>query len=278
MAKEKPSPRLSFHPDDATVGEGLFGAGPAKALKHIFGYFKYPKGNMAGKKVTALLVTFERDGEKHVEAMTVGKGFKPTDDGRSLVPPEGVAGLPSGCKMMQYMRSVVEEGEATKEVITESATDIGVLNGLEGALIRKPMEKSEGMTGNPTVLVWDTIAETPWGTENGAARKKKAKKVEEEDDEEEAPKKTAKKAKDDDEDDVPDDVFVDEDAEELATEGLIEALEDGPLRLSKVEAAVAATLKGQKGAKEAAALAATPKFLKKENGWEFGGKIVSLDK
>lgn len=310
MAKSKSEkPRgLSFHPDDATVGEGLFGAGPATAIKHRFGYFKYPSGNMAGKKVTALLVTFKREDEKHTEAMTVGKGFTPSDDGLTIrTKAEGVTGLPANCKCMHYFRSLTEEGEMTKKQFAELPQDISVIDNIKGTLIRKPMEKGEGMSGNPTVLIWDAIKAAPW--QNGASKKakgtdddeddddaedadtdededddddtpakKKKKPADEDDDEAEEPAAKKKKAKaaaaaDDDEDDAAD--TDDEDDLEVGIEALIEALEDGPIKLAKVETQVGAILKKHARGKQIAKLMATPKTLKTEKGWEFDGKVVT---
>lgn len=313
MAKttsEKPR-GLSFHPDDAIVGEGLFGAGPATALKHRFGYFKYPSGNMAGKKVTALLVTFKREEEKHTEPMTVGKGFTPSDDGLTVKSRnEKATGLPSNCKCMHYFRSLLEEGEMTKKQFAELPLDISVIDGIDGELIRKPMEKGEGMSGNPTVLIWDEIESAPWqngasgtkkkkkakgkddddedadadedsddseddDTDDDAPKKKKKKKAADEDeDEDEAPAKKKKAAAADDDDEEETDA-ADEDDLEVGTEALIEALEDGKIRLANVETSVAGVLKKHKRGKAIAKLMALPKTLKTENGWEFDGKVVT---
>ena len=272
MAKETARPKgFSLDPDDAEVGQGLFGAGPAIAKSHRFGYFKYPSGPQAGKKVCALLVDFTRDDEKHREAMTVGKGFKPSDDGLTVVPQNNQTGLPDKCKCILYLKSLKDNG-CPKNTLIASTKDISEIDGIEGTLIRKPMEKSEGMTGNPSVLLWDEIEVAPW---NGAGKAKKKAELAEEDDEDEKLAKKGKKAVVADDDDDSDDSEADE---ETAGEALIEALEDGALKLARVEAAVRAILKGHTRAMEIAALACSPKFLKHAPGISFDGRLVELDK
>src|SRR5690348_17060593 len=87
QTKKKGSEKgASLDPDDAVVGGGLFGAGPAKAKKHRFGFFDY---NGKRKPVPALLVEFTRDDEKHTESYTVGNGWKPSADGLRIIPKAG---------------------------------------------------------------------------------------------------------------------------------------------------------------------------------------------
>lgn len=302
MAK-KSGKGVSLAKKDAVVGGGLFGAGTATAGEHRFGLFDY---NGKRKPVTALLVTFERDGEEHIESYTVGNGFKPSEDGKSLVPKGGQTGLNDNCKAMLYIGALTEECGMPEDFVS---TDVSVLDGIVGELTRKPLEKVEGSDKAGSVLIFTSVDEAPW--ESGSKKKKKASKKDDEDegeeenddddDEEEEDEKPAKgkagkagkadkKKKpaddDDDEDDADasgdeddEDDDADEDTAEAAVEALLAALEDGPLKIAKIEDAVLAQVKKHKNKKAIAKLAASEKFLKKETGWSFNAKAksVSLD-
>lgn len=305
---------VSLSPKDAVVGGGLFGAGAAIAASHLFGWFDY---NGKRKKVPALLVTFERDGEEHIESYTTGNGFKPSEDGKTLIPKSGQTGLSESCKAMQYIRALQDECDMPEDFI---GADITVLDGIEGTLTRKQLEKVEGSDKAGSILLFTEADSAPWaegkGKKKSAAKGKKKDADEDEeddededeesesddddDDEEEKPKskkggkadakkggkKTSKSDDDDededaDEDESGDDDEDDEDVVEEATEALIVALEDGPVKIAKIADAVGAikAVGKSKNKKAILALVATEKFLSRESGWTFNkkAKTVSLE-
>lgn len=311
--KSKGGKGVSLSPKDKVTGGGLFGAGTATATEHRFGLFDY---NGKRKPVTALLVTFERDGEEHIESYTVGNGFKASEDGKYLIPKGGQTGLNDNCKAMLYIGALTDECEMPEDFVS---TDISVLDGIVGDLTRKPLEKVEGSDKAGSILVFTSTDEAPW-SEGGKKKKKSKKKDEDEeeeeeedgdddsddaddDDDDEDDEKPAKKGKgakadkadkgktkggkkaksddededDDDESESDDDDAADEDLTEIATEALLAALEDGPLKTDKIEDAVLAQVKKHKQKKDIAKLAASAKFLKTEAGWSVDGKKVSLD-
>lgn len=273
--RNKKQAGFSLAPDAQVVGGGLFGAGPAQATEHIFGMFDY---NKKRKPAPALLVTFEREGESHIESFTVGNGWRVSTDGKTIIPRANQTGLNDGCKAAKYLAALRDECGMPGDYVTD---DITVLNGIEGTLDRKPLEKVEGSDKAGSILIFTDVETAPW-SENGSkpAAKKAATKSakpadDDDDDEDEKPKsRKAKAAADDDEDDTD----ADEDIDELAVEALIEALDDGPLKVAKVEGAVqsAPSLKKHAQKKAIAKRAADSKFLKQEKGWDFDGRVVSL--
>lgn len=301
---------FSMDPDDQIVGGGLFGAGPGTTgSSHRFGVFKYPNTNT---KAPALLVEFERDGETHTESYTVGgNNWKPSADGKTIVPRAGQTGFSTSSKAGQYLAALRDECGMPSGFIVD---DISVLDGIVGTVDRKPTEgvkgKGDKEAGKPgSILIFTEVDEAPWEAGSKKKGKKKAKPVaddddededadesesdDDDDDEEEAPAKkkgaaAAAKGKkkpaadaddDDDEAESDDDDSDDEDLTEEATEALIAALDDGALKLSKVEGAVSAALKKHPQKAAIAALAASPKFLKMEKGWSYDAakKVVTLD-
>lgn len=293
MAKEK---RGSFAPEDLEEGGGLFGPGPDTTAKsHVCGWFKYPGGNT---KVPAVLITFERDGEEAVEKFTVGKGWKPSEDGTYMIPLGTQTGFKRNTQIGMYLDALKEECNMPKGVLTG---DITVLDGISGTLSVKTMdnvregEKDEkGAAKKPSkALVFTELDAAPWIKGKGKKRAAKPEPEEDEDtdeaddddDEEEekpAPKKKAKakpapveeeeeeEAEEDDDDDESGDLF------DEGVEALVLALDAGPLKLAKVEASVLEQLKKHPKRKEIAALMATPASLKKEIGWTFDGKTVKM--
>lgn len=288
MAKK--SSGFSLSPDAQVAGGGLFGAGEAEAAEHIFGMFDY---NGKRKPVPALLVTYQRDGESHIESYTVGNGWKVSSDGKTLIPRAGQTGLNDNTKAAKYLAALRDECGMPGDFIGD---DITVLDGIVGTLDRKPLEKVEGSEKAGSILIFTETETAPWEDTPGKKLKaavgkvRKAAAADDDDDEDEKPKSKAKAGKgkaavadddDDDDEDVDADADAgddDEDVTEAAVEALIGALEDGNLKLAKVEGAVLAhpSLKKNAQKKAIAALAATPKFLKTEKGWDFDGKIVSL--
>lgn len=302
---KKKASGFSMDPDDQIVGGGLFGAGPGTTgSSHRFGVFKYPNTNT---KAPALLVEFERDGETHTESYTVGgNNWKPSADGKTIVPRAGQTGFSTSSKAGQYLAALRDECGMPSGFIVD---DISVLDGIVGTVDRKPTEgvkgKGDKEAGKPgSILIFTEVDEAPWEAGSKKKGKKKPKPTDDDDDdedsddddddEEEAPAKkkgAAAKAKgktkpaadaDDDDDEAESDDDEDSDDEDLteeATEALITALDDGVLKVSKVEGAVSAALKKHPKKAEIAALAATPKFLKAEKGWSYDAakKIVTLD-
>ena len=284
MAKKTGS-GFSLSPDAQVAGGGLFGPGEAEAAEHIFGMFDY---NGKRKAVPALLVTYQRDSESHIESYTVGNGWKVSGDGKTLIPRAGQTGLNDNTKAAKYLAALRDECGMPGDFIGD---DITVLDGIVGTLDRKPLEKVEGSEKAGSILIFTETESAPWEDTPGKKLKaavgkarKGAAAAADDDDEDEQPKAKAKAGKgkpaDDDEDDINTDAGDDddEDVTEAAVEALIGALEDGNLKLAKVEGAVLAhpSLKKNAQKKAIAALAASPKFLKTEKGWEFDGKIVSL--
>lgn len=305
--KKGSSKGVSLDPDDQVVGGGLFGAGEATATEHRFGMFDY-QGKR--KPVPALLVTFTRGDEEHIESYTVGNGWKPSEDGLSIIPKAGQTGLNDNSKAAKYLAALRDDCGMPKGTVSN---DISVLDGIEGTLIRKPLEKVEGSDKAGSILVFESIDSAPW--EDGGGKKKGAKKKakdededdadesdddddddsDDDDEEDEKPKKGAKGGKaakggkgksksdddddDDDSDEDSDDDDADEDVVEEATEALISALDDGPLKLAKIADAVKAQVKKSKNAKAILALVVSEKFLAKELGWSFDAKkkTVTLD-
>lgn len=297
---------VSLSPKDFSIGGGLFGAGPATAKEHRWGIFDY---NGKAKPQTALLVTFERDGEEHIEAMTVGQGWKPSSDGTQLIPKAGQKSLNSSCKAAQYLSALADDGGMPDDFL--DGGDITLLDGIEGTLVRKPLEMSGDRLGKkgepPTVLIFEGVESAPWQKDLRNAVKSAKKKAvaedddddsdgdgDDDDDEKPAKKKgsTKKAAAADDDDDDEDaapakskgkkaaaasDDDDDEALLETGIEALIAALEDGPVRLKDVEGAVLNQLKKHKQRQEIAELMANPKTLKQEKGWSFDGKKVTLD-
>ncbi len=302
--KERTKPKgFSTDPDDAVSG-GLFGPGKAKFLKCRWGTLKYADGT----KATALKVSASRSGEKAALGWTVGNGFTFSADGMTLSPKDGQSGLSTSCNLFHLLKSMKEHGVPQK-VYAMLASDPTLIEGLVAELVEKPLprisnRKGKGDDGKEqkdrTTLVIDKVYAAPW--KKGKDEKDEEKEDDEdeededkddaeadednEDEDEDEDEKPAKKKKakaavaEDDDDDIPSDADADEDIDEPATEGLIEALTDGPLRLSKVRDAVLAVpaVKKHKQGKAIAARAAEEKFLKKETGWTFNGKVVDLDK
>jgi len=266
----------------ASTGIGM-GSGRAKAVRHKWGTLRYT-GKAEGKKATALFVTFERGGETKVEAFTCGKGFKASSDGLSVVPAEGgTPGLNRSSKAGLYLASLASHAQMPDDFDLDPITN---LDGCDLELIKKPMEKGDGMTGDPTVLLADDVYAAPWKIKGGGKKKKDEDETDDDKDDEtdddKDDEKPAKKGKKTDRDDDGDDDKAapeddDEDLDEVAGEALIAALEDGPLKASQIESAVLAQVKKQKNGKAIAARAAEPKFLKTEKGWSRDGKKATLD-
>lgn len=303
MAKEKVK-GVSTDPDDAVTGGGLFGPGPAKFIKARYGVHKYKKkdGTITNKAV-ALICQLSRSGEKAVVAWTVGNGFAFTEDGLSLTPQEGQSGLSDSCKLYHLVKSLKDNG-APKDVYGMIGQNAALLDGLLVNLAAKPLPKMDSAKEGDrerSVLVVDEVIEASWIKTKGKSKAKDADDDDEdadadtdddddadedEDEEDEKPKAKAKgktkPAADDDDDDEKDapesDDDEDEDLLEEATEALVGALTDGPIKLAKVEASILAQIPKHKQRKAIAALASSEKFLKKETGWTFNGKVVDLDK
>lgn len=198
MATKKSGFSLAVSAQVATSTLG-FGSGRAKVVKAKWGVVKY-SGAAAGRKATALILTLARGGEKLPENYTLGKGFKPSEDGKQLVPTDNQAGLNPTSKCGLLFSSLAKSAQMPDSFDLD--TDIGVLVGLDIDFVKKPMEKGEGMTGNPTVLVMDPEGEVysaPWKFKKGAGKKKDE---DADDDDEEA---SSKKADADDEDDEDED-------------------------------------------------------------------------
>lgn len=186
---------VSLDPDDAVVGGGLFGAGSARAKKHRFGFFDY---NGKRKAVPALLVEYVRDDEKYTESYTVGNGWKPSADGLRLVAKAGQSGLNDNCKCMLYLKALKEAGMPKGYI----GDDISVLDGIDGELIRQPIEAIEDDKGGgkkkpSTVLVFDEVSKAPWGK----GSKKSSKPADDDDDEDAADEDEDTDADEDDEED-----------------------------------------------------------------------------
>lgn len=281
---------FSTDPDDATSG-GLFGPGRAKFIKARYGLHKYKdKSGTVVNKAVALIIQLSRSGEKAVQAWTVGNGFGFSEDGLGLVPKDGQTGLSDSSNLYHLVKSLKDQG-APKDVYSQLGNDCSVLDGIVVELALKPLPKiNDGKKGRDpdkprTVLVVDDVIEASWV--KGSKKKKSEDEEDEEDadadndsdsdddEEEEKPKKKKKPAADDDDEG---DGADDEDLDEQAGEALIEALTDGPIKLSKIEDAVLAGIPKNKNKKAIAKRAADKKFLAKETGWSWDGKVVDLDK
>jgi hypothetical protein len=253
MARKNEQIGVSLDPDDF-VASGSFGPGPATANKHTFAYFDY-QGK--GPRVPALLVTLERDGEESVESYTVGKGWEPSADGKMILAKGNQASLNPKSKAGLYISAMKDCG-MPKGFITN---DISVLDGVDGNMIVKPMEKIAGDDKDKSALIFNKVTDAPW---NGSGSKSAAK----------ASTSTKAKGKpaeaDDDEDDL----------QEAAVEALIDALDDGPLKQRNVEDAILAVTKKNPLSKKIAALVESDDFLELEKGWTYDSKkgTITLDK
>lgn len=259
-------PKVSLDPDDALVGGGLFGPGRAKILKARFGKYTYP--NKAGvatqKPKTSLLVTYKRDEEKHIAPYTCGDGFKPSEDGLTLIPIGAQTQLVDTTNCMRLFKSFKEHG-MPKDVFAELSSDVSIIEKVVVDLVRKTLPKFEGRTPvklrpgqeerDRSLLLIDEIVSAPW-----AKGKKKPKDDDEEDgdeaenetedsdeeeeeeeeesddsesdedeDEDEKPKKKAKKKKpadDDDEEEAEDEDDAESDDDDKDTDDEDESDED----------------------------------------------------
>jgi hypothetical protein len=290
---------VSLEADDA-IDVGLFSSGPATIKESIFAEFDYG-GN--AKPTPVWLVTYERDGETYEQPYSLGKGWKIAEDGLSLIPKAGQTGLARSCNAMKYLVASLVAAGMPKGTLASG--DPSVLDGLEVVVSRVAQEKREGLDRRndkpgkeSTILVIEEIVSAPWDKggskkkakptddddEDEAPAKGKAKgnksrdDDDEDDDDDEKPKgKSKSKAKDDDDEDEADDAG--DDLDEEAIEAVIEAVDEGPLRLKgdELKDALLGVLKGNKQAKAIAARACDPDFLEKEKGWSFNGKTVTLD-
>lgn len=316
MAK---SSGLSFHPKDAIVGGGIgLGPGKAKVVKARFGkiVYKNKAGVATRKPTTALLLTLKRGDESAVESYTVGEGFKPSDDGKSLVPLQSQSGLQDSCKTMRLLKSMWDHG-MPDNAYDDLVKDISGMQGLIALWVRKTLPKIEhkGKPDNrepPTVFLVDEILKSPWELDEKRGAKpadddeaededegdeEEDEKDDDEEEEEESPKKKPKgkkKPADDDDDEDSDEAEdedekdeaeesddTDEDVAEEAAEKLLDALEDGDLKKSKIQDAVTAAAKKDKATKAKASAigkyAASDALLKKEQGWSWDGKVAKKD-
>lgn len=315
MAKQRPREvGVSLEVEDATRGIGI-GPGPAKIVKAQYEMYKYASGN----RYPACMVTFERGGEDlPPEPYTVGQGWTVSSDGQSLIPKAAQTGLPDNCKFMMLLKSL-RECEMPKGAVKHPEDLVGtegtlILQEMGEIQDRKGRDGDKGSkdrkTSKPSVMVFEEVTAAPWMEEEAPTKGKKKKPAvieddtEEEDEEDEdeesedennavtaklaakngkAPHKVV--AKDDDDEDVDADESGDEvesnPLDDPAGEALIEALEAGPLKTTKIEGAVAAQVKGHKQAKNIAARAADPEFYKQQLGWKVKkdaklGLIVTL--
>lgn len=84
---------------------------------------------------------------------------------------------------------------------------------------------------------------------------------------------------DDDEESESDDDEDEDDAAptEDAVEALVDLVAEGPVKLSVLEKKLTAALKGNKQAKKIIAVATDVKFLRKQKGWAFDGKVIDAE-
>jgi hypothetical protein len=285
----KKSKGVSLSSKDFTSAVGL-GPGQLTVTESYFGMHDY-----GGKRkaVAAWFIGGTRNGDEvDAEPWTVGQGWKIDDDGQVLTPKAGQNGLPNGCKAAHLLESLEAQGMPS-DYLKRPEDLIGV----EMTLMNKPLPKIEGRDMN--VLVAESVESAPW-EENGKRKAKVKAKVkakpeadddDDDDDDDEPVRGKGKKKPADDDDDDEDEAPAkgktaargkgkpepeEDEYEEDATEALIALLEDGPVKLRQLEAALLTQLKGNKQAKAIAAYAIEPEFLEKELGWTFNGKVIEI--
>jgi len=283
MAREREdtkgkSGNASLELEDA-VDVGLFDAGPATVKESVFADYDYG-GN--AKAVPVWLVTYERDGEAYEQPYSLGKGWKVVDGGKGIRSKTGQPGLARSCNAIKYLLDPLRKAGMPKGAFGSDPT---VLEGMECVLDRVPQEKRKGLQSGSddkerSILIVEEIVSAPW--DKGGSRRRATAP---------ASTSTAKgKAKPADDDDDEDDekpakgkgkpaAEADTDLDEEAVEALIEALDQGPLKVDDIAAAVRKATKGNPQSKAIAARCEEDDFLEQEKGWTFNAKkgAVELD-
>lgn len=216
---------LSLTSEDS-IESGLFSSGPAVIKESIFAMFDYG-GN--AKPVPVWLIVYGRDGEDDYEQpYSLGKGWKVTDDGKTLKALAGQTGLPRSCNAIRHLVMPLEKAlKKNKDVDVDLASgDPSVLDGLEVVLTRvaqevrdikgsKPRDESKG---ERTILEIEKVTGNEGDTTAATGAKKKAKKKADADDDEEEDQDddADEEADDDDEGDAESD---DDDEDEKPKRG-----------------------------------------------------------
>lgn len=219
---------------DMVEGTGLLNDAVVKWTECEFVEWDY--NGKSPNPVAAFRVAMEdEDGEEHEQYFSCGSAedWEPSDDGKELVPIGRASGINKGCNFAILIGSLIEAGFPEDKI----GNNCSVFEGMVARMVRVPAPKRSGLIRapradgkeyEPTNLVVDTIEKLPW--EGGKGKKGSGKSG--------GKGKTTKK-------DVTPDVEEDE-IDDLATETVMEVLEENPKGLDKkkLSAAVFKALKG----------------------------------
>jgi len=176
MAKARPS----LNPDDYQEGGGLFGNNGVNVtwVKCEYGKWTYPGTDT---EITAALITMKtEEGKEVLQPYSVGIGFEPSNDGKTL---EGDGALKKSTKLAMLMKSLVDSGFPKTKMPTDS--DLSGFEGLKVRMlqIKSDRDKKQGKDGKmyvPTDLLVDSLIALP-----GEKKGKKSAEPEETGDEKE---------------------------------------------------------------------------------------------
>lgn len=182
--------------DEDAIDSGLFASGPAVIKESLF-VGDYDYGGHS-KPTVVWLLTFGRDGEEDYEQpYSLGKGWKVSADGKTLIAKAGQSGLPKSCNAMLYLIKPLKKALADADIeIDLRSGDPTLLDGLEVVVARVDQEKRNmGDNGkrkkageeekDRTILVIEEVTGTEGDTSAGKKTKKKKKPAADEDDEDE---------------------------------------------------------------------------------------------
>lgn len=203
--------------DEDSIDVGLFSSGPAVVKESIF-VGDYDYGGHA-KPTVVWLLTFGRGGDEDYEQpYSVGKGWKVSADGKTLIAKAGQTGLPKSCNAMRHLVKPLKAACVEADIEIDLASgDPSVLDGLEVVLRRVDQEVRDMKGGKKpkegdlpkTILEIEEVTGTDGDTSAGKKKKKAKPAKEDEDDEEEE----ASEEEDEDES-TSDDSDDDEDEED----------------------------------------------------------------
>lgn len=304
-AASRPTPDddsdVSFDDEDA-IETGLFASGRATVCESTIDNFDFKAAGVH----PAWIVTYERDGEKYEQPYGIGRGWDIDRKGR-LIAKNGQKGLPKSCNAIKYLVKPLKEAcaQAKLDAPKLSPTTVSVLVGLEVDVERveqeardfggrdkdrtrsrdrgRGREDRDENRGPRTILQIQEIFSAPWVEKNGkgtppmvAKTQVTATPEEDEEDDEQKDAKSTPTARSRREPQKKATEKADASAEEDAMEALIALVAEGPLTIGEeLEDALELHFKGQKGKAGIVDLAASKKFLQREEGWAFDGKVVS---
>ncbi len=114
MAKQAASsgPGFSLRHKDAVVGGGtLMSQGRWRVLESMFTPYQYPNSSDVATVFLIKAEPVDAEGEPQEETWSLGKNWKASKDGNTIIPEKGQTGLVAGCKLDRLIEGLEKIGE-----------------------------------------------------------------------------------------------------------------------------------------------------------------------